>query len=108
MVVAYGLTMISMRFAVAGDESAAARSRRSKSLVKPVRCSDAVLEEATLAEVVEQAAQRHGHRGDDGPEGDRALLARDPDVHAPDGGDERQRQQDDAEGGEHAEGLVAS
>ena len=42
------------------------------------------------------------------PEGRRATLAGHADVHAPDARDQRQRQQDDAERGEHAEDLVAA
>src|SRR4051794_39808416 len=93
--------MTSMRLAVAGAVRAAARSRRSNSEVKP-------LEEATLPEVVDEGAKSHGHAAEDEPEARDVILPGDADVHPPDRGDQRQRQQDDAEGGEHAEGLVAS
>src|SRR4051794_20641980 len=93
--------MMSIRFALAGAERAAARSSRSKSDVSP-------LEEATLPEVVQEARKGYGHDGDDDPEADERLLARHVHVHAPDRRDERQRQQDHAERRQHPEGLVAS
>src|SRR6478752_8169619 len=94
--------MISIRLAFAGAESAAACSRRSKSVVM------LPLEEATLTEVVQKTRKGYEHHGDDRPESGDRLLAGDTHVHTPDRRDQRQRQQDHAECGEHAEDLVAA
>src|SRR3982751_3303165 len=93
--------MMSIRFAVAGAVSDAAASSRSKSLVTPD------LEEATLAEVRKDGHQGYEHHPDDDSEAV-ALAERLIEVHAEQGGDQRQRQQDRAERREDAEDLVAA
>src|SRR3954447_9447210 len=93
--------MTSMRLAFAGAERAAARSRRSKSEVKP-------LEEATLTEVVQKRRKGYAHRRDHDPERGDVALPGDVHVHAPDRRDQRERQEDDAERGQDPDRLVAS
>src|SRR4051812_49255731 len=106
MVVAYGLTITSMRRA-RGERSSAATSARRSSAAE-VSATSGPLQEAALAEVRDHARQDDGHERDDRVERCEVLLARDLDVHPPDRGDQRQRQEDDRERREDAEDLVGA
>jgi drug/metabolite transporter (DMT)-like permease len=65
-----------------------------------------VLEPAASTEVEDQAHENGGHDGHDHEERDIAALAGNGDVHAPDAGDQGQRQEDDAHRGEHPQHAV--
>src|SRR5215212_7833176 len=92
IVVAYGLTITSIRRA-RGERSSAATSARRSSAAE-VSTTSGPLQEAALAEVRDHADEHHRHEGDHAVERGHVLLARDVDVHAPDRGDQRQWQED--------------
>src|SRR5436190_3531095 len=64
------------------------------------------LQPAALAREGEHSDEHREHHPDDDPEGPEPTLARDPGVHAPDPGHQRQREEDHREHGEHAQDVV--
>src|SRR6476469_8583658 len=64
------------------------------------------LQPAALLEDGDRPDEDDDHHDDDGPEAEDRLLAGYVRVHAEDAGDERERQHDDADRGEHPEGVV--
>ena len=77
-------------------------SRASGRARSPTRSSEPV----AAPEVGDHPGQHHDHDDHDLAEGGLRLLAGHVDVHPPDGRDERERQEDDRDHGQHAEGLV--
>src|SRR5881397_72666 len=65
-----------------------------------------LLQPAAPPEQPDETAQDADHDRDDDPERADGVLAGDADVHAPDRGDERQREEQDAEGGQHPQHVV--
>src|SRR6476619_785988 len=102
MVVAYGLTMTSIRLRWTGAVRAEDSTSRSSSSIAIA----AVSEPAAAAEVSEHAREQGDNRADKDSEGVDRALAGDADVHAPNARDERQRQDDDADRGERLQDVV--